>query len=164
MSQDNLKKELSEILSGKVVIVGIGNQLKSDDGFGPSLISRIQNKINTVCLDTGLSPENYIGKLIKLNPDVIIFVDAVSMDEPPGTVKLIPHDQIPIYGFSTHNMSPKLMIENIKNQINTEVFMLGVQPKNLEFGENISQEINNALISLESMFVEILGKNEVEKQ
>ena len=158
MSLDILKSELSGILSGSVLVVGIGNTLRSDDGFGPALISRIEGSVKVNCLDVGLSPENYIGKIIKLKPDVIIFVDAVSMDAPVATIKLIKEDQIHMYGFSTHNMSPKLMIENIKDQINTKIFMLGVQPKSLEFGEKISQELSDALDSLKTILLEILGK------
>ena len=158
MPLNNLKNELSDIFSGKVLIAGIGNQLRSDDGFGPALISRIQGRIKAICLDTGSSPENYIGKIVKLEPDIVLFIDTVSMNEPPATLKLVKEDQIPLYGFSTHNMSPKLMIENIKSQIKTKIFMLGVQPINLEFGEKISKELNEILLSLEIMLVEILGK------
>ncbi len=157
MRSNNLKDELSKILHGKVLVVGIGNQLKSDDGFGPELINRIKDKINADCIDVGLSPENYIGKIIKLKPDVILFIDAVSMDEPIATIRLISDDQIGQYGFSTHNMSPKLMIENIKSQIQTKVFMLGIQPKNLKFGEEISEELIDKLTYLEVILVDILG-------
>ncbi|MFC1645862.1 hydrogenase maturation protease [Candidatus Omnitrophota bacterium] len=158
MSLDNLKNELSDIFSGRVLIAGIGNQLRSDDGFGPALINRIQGRVKAILLDTGSSPENYIGKIVKLEPDVVLFLDTVSMDEPPATLKLIREDQIPLYGFSTHNMSPKLMIENIKSQIKAKIFMLGVVPTSLEFGEKISKELSEVLISLEHMFIEILGK------
>ena len=109
-------------------------------------------------MDAGSSPENYIGKIIKLNPDVVLFVDSVSMDAEPGTVKLITVDRIPQYGFSTHNMSPKLMIENISSQIKVNIFMLGIQPKSLEFTEVISQELCDKLVLLEDIFTEILGK------
>ncbi|MFC1709796.1 hydrogenase maturation peptidase HycI [Candidatus Omnitrophota bacterium] len=153
-----IKNELTDILSGKILIVGIGNQLRSDDCFGPALISRIQGRVNAGCLDTGSSPENYIGKIVKLQPEIILFVDALSMDEPVGTVKLIKEDQIPVYGFSTHNMSPKLMIEHIKSQLNVKIYMLGVEPKDLEFGEKISNEVSGVINHLEGIFIEILGK------
>jgi len=156
MFLDNLKNELSGILSGSTLIVGIGNQMRSDDAFGPALISRIVGRIKASCLDVGSSPENYIGKIVKMCPGVILFVDTVSMNEPVATIKLISEKEIPVYGFSTHNMSPKLMIENIKSQINTKIFMLGIQPKNLEFGEEISKEINEALLRLESILIDIL--------
>ena len=48
------------------------------------------------------------------------------------------------------------MIENIKMQINTKIFLLGIQPKSLEFGEKISQELNKALNYLEGIIADIL--------
>jgi len=156
----SIKQGLSKILSGSVLIVGIGNEIRSDDAFGPELIKRISGKIKAQCLDASTSPENYIGKIVKLKPDVILFVDSVSMDEKPGVVKLISIDKIPQYGFSTHNMSPKLMIDNIQSQIKTDIFLLGVQPKGLEFVEPLSQEVRNSLDMLEKVFIEILGKDE----
>ncbi|NQU19360.1 hydrogenase maturation peptidase HycI [bacterium] len=159
----DLKVELSHLLLGRVLIVGIGNQLRADDGFGPALISRIQNKTTASCLDVGSSPENYIGKIVKLKPDVILFVDAVSMEEEPSTMRLIKAEQIPEYGFSTHNMSPRLMIDNIKSQIKTEIFMLGIEPENLEFGESISKNVLEKLVLIENILIEILGNNEITK-
>ncbi|MDD5617903.1 MAG: hydrogenase maturation peptidase HycI [Candidatus Omnitrophica bacterium] len=159
----NIGEELSEILSGKVLVVGIGNSLKGDDGFGPALVERINNKIKAQCLDAGSSPENYIGKIIKLKPSVVLFVDAVSIEGTPGTIRLIKAEEIPQYGFSTHNVSPKLMIENIKSQIDVDIFMLGIQPKNLEFGESLSKEIEEKVILLEKVLIDILGKSENKK-
>lgn len=157
METENLREELSKILSGRVLIVGVGNTLRSDDAFGPELIKRIKDKTGADCLDVGPTPENYIGKIIKLKPNVILFVDTVSMDEEVGTVKLITEEQIPRYEFSTHNMSPKLMIENIKGQIKVNIFMLGIEPKSLEFGETISKEILDQLTNLENILIEVLG-------
>jgi hydrogenase 3 maturation protease len=159
----NIKQELSQILLGKVLIVGIGNPLRSDDGFGPALIQRIKDKIKADCLDAGLSPENYIGKIISLKPDTILFIDTVSMNEEVATMKLIEEDQIPEYGFSTHNMSPILMIENIKGRIKTKIFLLGIEPKSLKFGEEISEELKQKLTYLENIFIEALGKNANKK-
>ena len=99
----------------------------------------------------------------KLKPNTILFLDTVSMDKPPAAIKLIQGDEIPHYGFSTHNMSPKLMIENIKSQIKVKIFMLGIQPKSLEFGEEISKEVLEKIVFLENIFMEILGKNEKQK-
>jgi hydrogenase 3 maturation protease len=157
MSQEDIKKRLSDLLSKDVLIVGIGNTLRSDDGFGPLLVSALKGKVKADCLDAGLSPENYIGKIVKLKPKTILFIDVISSDEPVATIKLIKEDEIPLYGFSTHNMSPKLMIEHIKAQIKTDIYLLGIQPKNLEFGEGMSNELKESLDFLYNIFVDILG-------
>ena len=151
------KEEVSTIAQGAVVFVGIGNTMRADDAFGPLLIERLQSKVRAACLDAGMSPENFIGKIIKLKPDTVIFLDAVSFDGLPGELKLVTSDEIGEYGFSTHNMSPKLMIENIKAQIATAIFMIGIQPKSVTFGGQISGEVQEQIDYLENIFLDILG-------
>ncbi|MDD5005830.1 MAG: hydrogenase 3 maturation endopeptidase HyCI [Candidatus Omnitrophica bacterium] len=163
LNPEDLRKELPRLFQGKVLIVGIGNQLRADDGFGPALINKIKGKIKAECLDAGLSPENYMGSIVRFKPDVILLVDAVSMNEPVAAIRLIGEEQIPEYGFSTHNMSPKLMIENIKSQIKTKIFLLGIQPQSLEFGKDISAPLRKQLNLLGNIFMEILGNNEAGK-
>ena len=158
MSREKLREELSHFLKWIVVIVGIGNELRSDDGVGPALVARLKEKINAACIDVGLSPENYIGTIVKHKPDALLFIDAVDMDGPPATVKLIHADQIPEYGFSTHNMSPKLMIENIRGRTHAAIMMIGVQPRTIEFGEGISREVGAAMAMIEEVLVEVVGK------
>ena len=157
MSHTTIKQELSNILQGRVLLVGIGNTLKGDDGFGPLLIQRMTGKIVADCLDTGMSPENYIGKIVKIEPDTIIFVDAVSFEGEPGEIKFVRSEEIGEYGFSTHNMSPKLMIENIKAQIKTKIAMIGIQPKSVNFGEEISPQTSEKIDYLENIFIELIG-------
>jgi len=158
MPHNIIKQELLNVLQGKILLVGIGNSLKADDGFGPMLIENLRDKVKAQCLDAGMSPENFIGKIIKARPDTVIFLDAVSFDGEPGELKFVKSDEIGEYGFSTHNMSPKLMIENIRAQIKTKIAMIGVQPKSVNFGEDISYEIKEKINLLETIFVELIGK------
>ena len=64
-------------LAGKVVILGIGNTFRGDDGIGSLLAQRLKDKVSFIVYDSGPSPENYLGKIIKDKPDNIIIVDAV---------------------------------------------------------------------------------------
>ena len=56
---------LSDIKKKKVVLLGIGNILKGDDGFGPALVHELEGKVPITCIDAGPAPENYAGKIIK---------------------------------------------------------------------------------------------------
>ena len=55
----------AHILQGKVVIAGIGNTLRGDDGLGCYLVNRLKGRIHALCIDTGPTPENYVGKMTK---------------------------------------------------------------------------------------------------
>lgn len=141
MSFSNLKS----ILKGKVVIVGIGNILRGDDGFGPALISRLQGKLKALCIDAGTAPENYTGKIVKGNPNTILLVDALHLDKNAGEFELLKKEDIVKVGFTTHDISPNMFIEYLEKNTAANIYMLGVQPKSVSFGEEMSDEVKGAL-------------------
>jgi hydrogenase 3 maturation protease len=142
------------ILKGKTVIVGIGNPLRGDDGFGPALIDRLQGKFDLVCIDAGTAPENYLGLILKEEPDTILFVDVAQLDLSPGQYQLLRPDEILKYGFTTHDMSPRMLIEFLQNQTRAKIFMLGVQPQHLALGKPMSECVMQTLAEVERLIQE----------
>ena len=71
-----LEKELKKFLENyeNLVIMGIGNELKTDDGLGPYIINyltpKLKNKNNVTLINAGSAPENFTGKIKTLNPSV----------------------------------------------------------------------------------------------
>jgi hydrogenase 3 maturation protease len=129
--------ELDKILSKKykrILFVGIGNVLKSDDGVGVYISSRIINSERILSLSVEVSIENYIGKINSLKPDTLVLVDCVDINSPPGTIRILKPGMIQDLTFNTHNISLKKLSDFFK----MPVFILGIQPENIEFGENIS--------------------------
>lgn len=130
-------QELDRLLSQgdrKILFAGIGNVLKSDDGAGVYISRKLKqsNKIQSLAVEVSL--ENYIGKINSLNPDILILIDCVDMEAPPGTCKLIPVNEIRDLTFNTHNIS----LKRISEFFIAEVFILGIQPLSVGFGEKIS--------------------------
>jgi len=142
------------IFKGKVVIVGIGNTLLGDDGFGPALIERLKGKVKAVCLDAGSAPENFTGRIAKEKPDTILIVDALHLGLSPGEYEILKKDDILNCGFSTHDISPHMFIEYLENQTRAGIYMLGIQPKNLSFGEEISDSVKNTLAEITDLIKE----------
>ena len=105
---DILRSELKDILKGRVAIVGMGNIMKGDDGFGSVLSSRIKGKISANVINTGLTPENYLKEIRVSKPDTILLVDAADFRGIAGEARIFKKSDIPLYGLSTHNMSPAL--------------------------------------------------------
>jgi len=140
-----MKTEIQNILKGKVVIVGIGNSMKGDDGFGPALIERLNNKTSFSCLNADTSPENYIGKITKEDPDTILLVDAVHMNLDPGEYRVLEKKDIQNSGLTTHNLSPAMFIEFLENETKASIYMLGIQPKTVSLGEELSEEMKATL-------------------
>ena len=136
------------VAKGKVVIVGIGNPLRGDDGFGPAFIEDLRGRVSALCIDGGSAPENYIGKIIKEEPDTILIVDAVHLDLAPGEYRLLEKEDILECGFTTHDLSPHMFIDFLEKETKADIYLLGVQPKSLSFGDQMSEPVKRALQEL----------------
>jgi hydrogenase 3 maturation protease len=142
------------ILRGKTVIVGIGNSLRGDDGFGPALIEQIQGKVGCICIDAGSAPEKFLGVIVKEEPDTILFVDAADLDLEPGQYRILEPVDIVKCGLTTHDMSSRMLIEFLENQTKANILMLGVQPQHLSLGEAMSQCLTETLDEIQMLIQE----------
>jgi hydrogenase 3 maturation protease len=149
--------ELEKILSGKyrkILFVGIGNVLKSDDGAGVYICNRIRNRNNISSLSVEVSIENYIGKINSLKPEILILVDCADFDSPPGSCKILEPGMIQDLTFNTHNIS----LKKISDFFKMPVFVLGIQPENIEFGENISYIVKKVADNI----IQMINSQEVQ--
>lgn len=118
----------------RILFVGIGNLLKKDDGVGVYISSGIRKKQNIESLTVEVSLENYIGKINIIDPDILVLIDCVEMGSVPGTSKLMSVSKINDLTFNTHNIS----LKRISEFFSMPVYLLGIQPEKIDFGENIS--------------------------
>jgi hydrogenase 3 maturation protease len=141
-------------LKGKVLILGVGNPMKQDDGIGPTLISKLKIKneklkMNVELLDAGMAPENYSGKIKQIKPDTLVIIDAVDFGGEAGSIKVIEAEQIGRQSLSTHNVSLSTFVDFLKTDLpDLEVLVVGIQPKTANFGEGLSPEVEKAVDKL----------------
>ena len=164
---------LKSLLKGKVLIVGIGNPFRGDDGAGPALInslisavqSREKNKnsqflvLNSklFLMDVGEVPENFLGKMIGCGPDTILFVDAVDFGASAGSIKLIDAEDLEEGSFSTHSSSLKLVIDYLKMEIKAEIFLLGIQAGSLKMGTGLSKPVADTVGKIEEEVIKCMS-------
>jgi hydrogenase 3 maturation protease len=130
---EDLKKLLLQ-KDKKILFVGIGNLLKTDDAVGVYVSSNIKNSATISSLTVEVSIENYIGKINTIDPDILVLIDCVDMKSAPGTHKLMSISRLHDLTFNTHNISLKRVSEFFK----MPVYLLGIQPEKINFGENMS--------------------------
>ncbi len=161
-SKDNISMNKSNpfeaIMKGKVVLFGIGNILRGDDGLGPILLERLKGRVNAVCINAENAPEKYLGKIIKENPDTLLIIDAVHLNLGPGEYEIISSSNLRNTGFTTHDISLTMLIEYLKTEINSKIYILGVQPHRLRLGDEISESIDNTISIIANMIIEALPK------
>lgn len=144
-----------------MLIVGIGNRQRGDDGIGPVLIDRLKKAGFSNILDAGIVPENYTKIIIEYSPDTVILIDALSFGGRPGEYKIINVATCDEFGFSTHNASLKLFVTYISQLISVNFFLLGIQPATIDFKESLSPELEQTVNQLVDLFT-ILFKHTIK--
>lgn len=140
-------------LKGKVVILGVGNTLRKDDGAASILAGRIKEKVPYTVYDAGASPENYLGKIIKDKPSAIVIIDAADFGARPGEFNVLEASGLHTANlFSTHNASIELTINYLQSNLKVDIIILIIQPKTIAFGDNLSPEVNETVQKLEDWF------------
>ncbi len=148
----DLLKKIVASTDRKKLFVGIGNVLKRDDGVGVYISNRIIPADDIYVLTVETSIENYIGKINSIEPDILILIDAVDMGASPGTTKTLSINQIQDMTFNTHSIS----LARFSDFFKMEIFIVGIQPEKIEFGENISYIVQDEADRL----IGIINKNQ----
>ena len=143
-SIETVLASLRKVLSENILLVGMGNSLKADDGIGPEICSLLKETIPDNVIDTGTVPENYIQVIIKKAPEVILFIDAIVFGAPPGTIRIFDSCQLSTAGITTHTLSPRFLSDMITQSIPTKIYFVGIQPKMTTIGYPMSQEVESA--------------------
>jgi len=132
---------IKDKLNGKILILGIGNSMKGDDGAGPALASMVKNGINA-----GVAPENYTGEIKRMKPDTLVMVDAIDFGGKPGCVRIIDEGKIGNISLSTHNISLKTFTSYLKSEMpRLNILLIGIQPKQCGLGEELSSEVKESI-------------------
>jgi hydrogenase 3 maturation protease len=150
MNFEELIRMLSLVPEQKIVFVGLGNEIRGDDGAGLEFINQLrQQKIipDKQLIKCYTTPENYLSNIIKQNPRIVIFIDTARMQKPPGTIQEIPAESIDAKGYSTHTYSMKLIADYLRANGVREIRYLGIEPKSTTMGNAISAEIINGIRS-----------------
>lgn len=132
-----LKDFINRNKNKNILFVGVGNLLKRDDGVGVHITRNLKQSDNISKITVEVSIENYIGKINAINPDILIIVDAMNFDKNPGYWNLTPVENIHGYTTNTHNIT----LDKVAELFNSKVYILGIQPENIQFGEGLSQSV-----------------------
>ena len=128
----------------KVVILGTGNALKGDDAVGllvasllDSHLSRFQKKTIKVLRAYEII-ELYLKRIKNIRPTHIIIVDAMNMKRRPGSIKVSQVKARPQTGKDLEDEVSDFL-EKLASVSAAKIYLVSIQPANLEFGHPITQ-------------------------
>lgn len=135
-----MDKLLKDIIKKQVLCIGIGNVLKRDDGVGVYISHGITEKGYPNVLTVEVSIENYIGKINSLNKEVLVLIDSMDFKEFPGYWNILSVENLFGHTTNTHNIT----LDKVSELFNAKTYVLGIQPKNINFGENLTPEVKQS--------------------
>ena len=135
---------LVRMLSGRVVVACIGNELRGDDGAGPFIAGLLEPTDRLTVVDCGETPENYLGVIARHNPEKVLIVDAAYFGGRPGEVRVVKKSEIVGGGASTHDAILTLFADYLEAQTGAEAFFVAIQPKSSQVGSGLSPEVEAA--------------------
>lgn len=138
------------------MIAGVGDLLRGDDGFGPTVIKKlgkIELPSNVVVKDYGTSFFDLIFELE--NFDEVIFVDALDFDGEIGEIRIVEPEGKKLSGeeiarfISTtlHEIELRKVIDLAcsLNVLPKKFLIVGCKPRDLGFGLGLSEEVEKAV-------------------
>ncbi len=127
----------------KVLILGIGNTLLSDEGIGVHLVERMRRRVGELpgveYMDGGTLSFTLAEPIARA--DGLIVVDAARMDSPPGSLRVFHDEEMDRYlsgnRASVHEVSlTDLMdIARLSESLPVSRCLVGIEPVSIEWGE-----------------------------
>lgn len=156
MLTDDVIDVLSLPSEGLMLIIAIGNELRSDDGVGPYIADALvkTQSANMVVINAGQRPEDSIFKACSLQPSKTVIVDAAMFNGAPGEARIIPEDLIPQSTMSTHSIPLAVVSRFIEQDTGAPVYFIGIQAESMGFGEGLSQAVKNTADSIISRLLQ----------
>ena len=173
----DIENQVRDFLKGasSLVILGIGNDIRGDDGLGPYIIEELSRKkeeiqensdidsifdLNCLFLINGGSvPQNLTSKIKSYDPSHVILIDASLMNKEPGDIEIVNKENISNVSISTHSMSLAYLIKFLELEKPFEILFIGIEPEIMDLSFELSDKIQKASDDLvEILFSVILDK------
>ncbi len=148
-----------------IVVLGIGNVLWADEGFGVRCVEALQQRWDFaphVSLVDGGTQGLYLVQHVQAASRLLIF-DAIDYGLAPGTLKLIENEDVPRFmgakKMSLHQtgFQEVLALAQLTEQYPEQVLLIGCQPEELEdFGGSLRPSVKLALEDAVALGVERL--------
>lgn len=160
--------DIESPMSKRVVVLGIGNSLRTDEGIGAHAIARLKTQHafgeQVELLDggtLGLDLLHYIDDC-----DALIVVDAIDAGKSPGTVLRMEGDDIPaelVQKLSMHQagLSDLLGILRLRGDKIPTLILFGMQPASFEWGLELSPVAAKSMDTLVDAVAAEIGRVQV---
>ena len=133
--------------AGRVVVAGIGNPIRSDDFVGVKIVQDLTGKVSDKVhlFECETVPESFMEEIVDLKPSHVLLIDAAVLGLKPGETRLVFPEQVADFpAITTHVLPLRIFCEYIANMTKAKIALLLIEPKNTEFGEGLTLDVQAA--------------------
>jgi hydrogenase maturation protease len=133
----------------RILVAGVGNVLRADDGFGPAVAARLTDlPAGVEVIETGIGGIALLQEILD-GCDGLIVIDAVDRGAEPGTVFVIePEVEKPEHVPDVHLANPNrvLMMAKAMGALPDRVLIIGCQPAQVEeLEDRLSESVERSV-------------------
>ncbi|MBN2104930.1 hydrogenase maturation protease [bacterium] len=148
MNFNEFQESLHAYSPKSIVLVGLGNPMRTDDGAGLKLLEKIKqtdvfSASHFIFAET--NPENYLQNILDCHPEAVVFIDTARFKQPPGTIQWLKQYNLEEFRISTHAFSMTLVEEYLRAHQSMSFYYLGIQPYSTKIGRRMSSVLKRSL-------------------
>ncbi len=149
--EDELRTWLKDASS--VVVAGVGNAIRSDDYIGVRIVVDLQGVVSEAVrlIECETVPESFVDEIVEIRPSHVLLIDAAILGLKPGTAHLYDAEEVMnVTTISTHTLPLRVFCEYVRKLTGARIALLLIEPKNVDFGEGLTPEIEATAARVES--------------
>ena len=145
------------------VVIGLGNPLMADDGFGIAVLERLRDEWK---IDDGVELIDGGTWGITLLPEIeraerVLLLDAIDSSMPPGSETVLTREEIPRHlalKVSPHQVDLRetLALAELRGKLPEQLVAIGAQPAKVELRASLSPELEDHVDRVVSLAVDQL--------
>ncbi|MDD4364341.1 MAG: hydrogenase maturation protease [Synergistales bacterium] len=127
-----------------VLLFGVGNVLRGDDGAGPAVVEMLRRESLgwLRAVDCGQNPENWLSLIGREHPEEVLFVDAATMGLDAGSIRRISPEAPTIRDPGLIDLPWRLLLASY---VTTKITFIGIEPRQCSLGAPLSAEVTLAV-------------------
>lgn len=149
---------MTDYWNSEVLVLGCGNILFGDDGFGPAAVKYLQGNYQippeVSVIDVGLGVREILFNVIlgDKRPNMILIIDAVDVGRSPGEIFDLDISDIPVNkidDFSMHQLPTSNLLRELSLSCGVEVRIISAQVQHIpdEVSPGLSVTVRDAIPS-----------------
>jgi len=132
----------------RVVVCGIGDIYRGDDGIGPEVVERLRGRVRDALLLSSHNPGMFLNRIREYRPERVILITASNHKRAPGAVEILNTTECKKMLEENRLTQRAMFVGYLERSTDAEIITVNMQPESLRDGHVLSPVARNAVIGI----------------